>query len=299
MKCLNKKQKMNRRYIVVTACKDEGDNLPNLIQSVASQTLRPVLWVIADDGSTDSTPEIIKEAKEKYSWIKSIQMDSSKRDLGLHLASIVREGFDFAAEHCKKNGIDYNYVGNLDGDLTLEHTFFENILRGFEKDPELGVASGGTKHIIGDRIRYAKVEEDEPSGGHMLIRRKCFEDCGGFPLSYAMDSVLKAKARLRGWQTKRFEESIATEIRDVNSAEGYWRGFVYKGEASYYLNLNPLHVMIRAIIYSFRRPHYTGIAYIMGYLSDFIQRKEKIEDDEIKKYFWNKWKKVIKKGSDF
>lgn len=285
----------SRRYIVVTPCRNEEKNLPNLVQSIVAQTIRPALWVIVDDGSTDSTPEIIKEAVKKNEWIKGIRLNSSKRDLGLHLASIVRRGFDFAVEYCKKNGIDYNYVGNLDGDLTLEHSFFENILKGFEKDPELGVASGGTKHIIGDRIKYAKIEVDEPSGGHMLIRRKCFEDCGGFPLSYAMDSVLKAKARLRGWKTKRFEESIATEIRDVNSAEGYWRGFVYKGETSYYLNHNPLHVMIRTILYLFRRPYYIGIAYIIGYLSDFIQRKEKIEDDEIKKYFWNKGKKIIKK----
>jgi glycosyltransferase involved in cell wall biosynthesis len=289
----------SRQYIIVTPCKNESDNLPNLIQSVVEQTARPVLWMIVDDGSTDDTPEIIKEAEEKYSWVKSIRLDSSKRDLGLHLAHVMKRGFDFGVEYCKKNGIDYSYVGNLDGDLTLELTFYENIMKGFEKDPELGVASGGTKHIIGDYIRYAKVEEDEPSGGHMLIRRACFEECGGFPLAYAMDSVLKAKARLRGWKTKRFEECIATEIRDVNSAEGYWRGFVYKGKTSYYLNHNPLHVMIRTILYLFRRPYYIGIAYIIGYLGDFIKRKGKIEDDEIKKYFWNKWKKVIKKRSDF
>ena len=289
-------QKVNRQYIVVTPCKNEGDNLPNLIQSIVEQTVRPVLWVIVDDGSTDNTPRIIKEAKEKYSWIKSIRLDESERDLGLHYASIVKTGFNFAVEYCKKNGIDYSYVGNLDGDLTLELTFFENIMKGFKKDPKLGVASGGTKHIIGDRVKYAKVEIDEPSGGHMLIRRECFEECMGFPLSYSMDSVLKAKARLRGWKTKRFEESVATEIRDVNSAEGYWKGFVYKGKTSYYLNINPLHVMIRTILYLFRRPYYIGFAYIIGYLSDFIQRKEKIEDDEIKKYFWNKWKKILRRS---
>lgn len=295
MKNKNIENTESRRYIVVTPCRNEEKNLLNLVQSIAEQTLRPALWVIVDDGSTDRTPEIIKEAVKKNEWIKSIRLDSSKRDLGLHLASIVRRGFDFAIEYCEKNGIDYNYVGNLDGDLTLEHTFFENILKGFEKDLELGVASGGTKHIIGDRIRYAKVEEDEPSGGHMLIRRECFEDCGGIPLSYAMDSVLKAKARLRGWKTRRFEESIATEIRDVHAAEGYWKGYMHKGKTSYYLNLNPLHVMVRATLYLFRRPYYTGIAYIMGYLSDYMQRKEKIADEEIKKYFWNKWKEVIKK----
>ena len=284
---------MQTQYIIVTPCKNEENNLPNLIESIVAQTIRPVLWVIIDDGSADKTPEIIKDAVKKYNWIHSIRLDGKKRDLGLHLASVIKKGFDFAIEYCIKNGIDYSYLGNVDGDLTLESTFFENIIKEFEKDPKLGIASGGTKHIVGNRIIHAKVSLDEPSGGHMLIWRKCFEECGGYPLSYASDSVLKAKARLRGWKTIRVEKSIATEIRDVHSAEGYWKGYRDRGEASYYLNLNPLHVMIGGIMYSFRRPYYTGIAYLLGYFGCFIQKKEQINDNEIKKYFWKKWKKYL------
>ena len=285
---------MNLQYILVTPCRNEEENLPNLIQSVAEQTIRPVFWVIVDDGSTDRTPEITKAAEEEYDWINSIRSNSAKRDLGVHLASIVRKGFDFATEYCKKSGIAYGYLGNVDGDLTLEHTFFENIIKEFENNPKLGVASGGTNHIIGDKIIHAKLREDEPSGGHMLIRRECFEVCGGIPLSYAMDSVLKAKARLKGWSTKRFEENIATEIRDVGSAEGYWKGSVHSGKASHYLNIHPVHVIGRSVKYSFKKPHYMGIAYLVGYLSNVIRRERQIDDEEVKGYFWNKWKEVLK-----
>ena len=38
-----------------------------------SQTLRPLLWVIVDDGSTDRTPEIITEAAQKYEWINLLR----------------------------------------------------------------------------------------------------------------------------------------------------------------------------------------------------------------------------------
>ena len=287
------KDKDSHQYIVVTACKNEEKNLPDLINSMTLQTIRPVLWVIIDDGSTDRTPEIIKEAVKKHKWIQSIRLNSNKRDLGLHYASILKRGFDFAVEYCAEHGINYAYLGNVDGDLILEQTFFENIIKEFDKDPKLGIASGGTKHIIGNKIIYAKVSIDEPSGGHMLIRRKCFEECGGIPLSYAVDSVLKAKARLRGWKTRRFENNIATEIRDVSSAEGYWKGFVHRGEASYYLNLHPIHVIIRSIMYSFKRPYYTGIAYLMGYFNYVIKRMRKIDDEEVRRYFWNKWRKYL------
>jgi len=56
-----KKPKMNRRYIVVTPCRNEAKNLPKLVQSITAQTIKPELWVIVDNGSTDKTPELIKK----------------------------------------------------------------------------------------------------------------------------------------------------------------------------------------------------------------------------------------------
>ena len=282
-----------RRYIVVTPCKNEGENLSEIIGCMIAQTVRPVVWVIVDDGSTDNTPWITQEAAKKYGWIRVLRLDEGPRDLGLHYATVVQTGFDYAISFCEENWLEYDYIGILDGDLMLPSTFYENLMGEFENNPELGVASGGTKHIIGNHIRYAKCSPDEPSGGHMLIRRKCFEECRGFPVSYAPDSVIKAKARLRSWKTKRFEENMATEIRDVHAADGYWKGFVNKGESSYYLNINPFHAMVRVMMYSFRKPYYPGLAFLVGYLGSIARLKKRIEDEEVKRYFWNKWKEHI------
>jgi glycosyltransferase involved in cell wall biosynthesis len=284
---------MSYKYILLTACKNEGGNLPHLIDSVASQTVRPALWVIMDDGSTDNTPQIIKEAKEKNDWIQSIRLNSNKRDLGLHLSCVLKKGFDYAISYCKEKELEYNFFGNVDGDLTLEKTFFENLINEFAKDPRLGIASGGTKHVIGNRIQHAKLSVNEPSGGHMLIRRKCFEECEGIPISYSNDGVLKAKARLKGWKTIRFEENLATEIRDVGCAEGYWKGFVQHGEIYYYLGHNPLHVLVKVFMYSVSRPFYGGIAFIVGYLYSIVHRKERLRDIELRRYYWNKWKEYL------
>ena len=282
-----------KNYILVTSCKNEENNLPYLIDSIASQTITPILWVVIDDGSTDNTSQIISKSSEKYDWIQYIKGDSNKRDLGLHLSTVLNEGFKHAVSYCNENDCVYNYLGNVDGDLTFEKTFFENLMNEFEKNLQLGVASGGTNHIIGDQIRHAKVSVNEPSGGHMLIRKECFEEIGGFPISYAADSVIKAKARLRGWLTRRFEENIATEIRDVGSAEGYWRGYHHRGAASYYLNLNPIHVLVRVIKFTFTKPYYGGIAYLLSYIDCVLSIDEQIADKEVRQYFWNKWKEHL------
>lgn len=283
----------SRRYIVVTPCKNEGENLPDLIKSVVAQTINPVVWVIVDDGSTDDTQNIIKDATKAYNWLQSIRLDSMARDLGTHLAGVIKEGFDHAILYCKENRLEYDYLGNLDGDLTLPHTFYENLMREFENDPTLGVASGGTANIIDNRSVHAKVSVNEPSGGHMLIRRECFNEIGGIPSTYSVDSVIKAKARIRGWRTRRFEDTIATEIRDVHVAEGYWKGYVHYGQSDYYLNLNPVHVVFKGMIRCFTMPYYGGIAYLLGYSAAFIARKEQSNDKEVRRYFRNKWKEHL------
>lgn len=290
---MNGKIDSSNNYILITPCKNEGGNLPSLINSIAAQTVKPKVWVIVDDGSTDNTQEIIKAVKEKYEWMKSISLDAGVRDIGLHLSSVIKTGFDYAISYCEREKIEYKYVGNVDGDLTLEQTFFENLLKEFGANPRLGIASGGTKNIIGNKIVRAKVSITEPSGGHMLIRRECYEECLGAPLSYAWDSVLKAKARIKGWETRRFEKFIATEIRDVNSAEGYWKGYIVSGKKDYFLNLNPIHAILKSIKYVFKKPYYIGVIYILSYFKNAILRKEQINDNDVKKYFWNKWKEIL------
>lgn len=279
----------NKNYLLITPCKNEGKNLPSLIDSVRSQTVKPLVWFILDDGSTDDTAIILKRYQSKYEWIKTLRFEEHSRDLGPHLAEVMNKGFNSAIAYCNQRKLGYDYLGNLDGDLTIPPTFFENIIKEFEKNPKLGVASGGTEHVINNHIVRAKVALNEPSGGHMLIRRECFESIGGFPISYANDSVLKAKARLRDWKTKRFENNVATEVRDVGSAEGFWKGSVQSGKSNYYLNFNPLFVLAKSINFFKKFPYYIGFGYLFGYFNDFIRRKPQIEDEEVKRYYWYKW----------
>ncbi len=282
---MKEKDELLKQYILITPVKNEEKNLPNLVKSITNQTIIPSLWVIIDDGSADDTPSIIKAALEKFDWIKNIKLDESERDLGLHLSFVIKTGFDFAIEYCMKKEIRCDYLGNVDGDMILEHTFFERLIAEFESDSLLGVASGGTQYIKDDRVISANVQENEPSGGDMLIRRKCFEECNGILLTYVWDSALKVKARLRGWKTRRFEKIIATETRDVMSVGGYWKWYLHHGQAAYVLNYNLFHMLIKTIMYLFKYPYYTGFAFFLGFLSSRLQGKEQIDDEEIKKYY--------------
>ena len=272
-------------YFVVTPAKNEEKNLPLTISSIERQTVNPILWVIVDDGSTDSTPQIIETAKKKHDWIHSIHLNESARDLTIHYASVCNIGLDYGIKYCEKNKIEYEYIALVDADMNLENTYFENLIKEFEKDPKLGIASGGTWVSVKGKQIQLQLREDIPSGGHRLWRKRCFEETGGYSLTYAADSVSNVKAKLRGWKAKRFEEYKATQARMTSSVEGLWKGWEKDGEGAYYLNAHPLFVVARTIRYLFKKPHYIGLAYLVGYVNSYINRKEKSDDEEIKNYY--------------
>lgn len=282
-------QNSSDNYILLSVVKDEGKNFSKTIESVAKQSIRPIVWAIFDDNSIDNTPQIIYEAQKQYDWILYNGLNEThKWDLGLHLANLIKNGFEYLVDYCKIKQINYEYIGNLDGDLILTDTFFEKLINELKFDTTIGVVSGDTQYLINEKLVPSGVNSKEPSGGHMLVTKKCFEDCGGIPVAYSWDSVLKAKARIRGWSTKRIKEANVIEIRDISSADGYWNGYVFNGKSDYYLNLNPIHIILKSLVYLLKHPHYIGFAYLYGYVSDLINRSDKIDDEELQRYFWKK-----------
>ena len=49
-----------RRYLLISPCRDEARYLRRTLDSVAAQSVRPALWVLVDDGSTDGTAAILE-----------------------------------------------------------------------------------------------------------------------------------------------------------------------------------------------------------------------------------------------
>ncbi len=285
------------QYIIITPCKNEENDLPNLIQSLIKQSITPKLWVIVDDGSTDNTPGIISDIKNKYRWVESIRLKEYRRDITIHFSSVMKSGFDFAMNYCKEHNVNCDYIVFLDADMVIRDTeFFEKLMLEFEKDEDLGIASGRIQTEDGSgNLHDSKGRIDTISGGEMMCRRQCIEDVGGVPISYAPDSVMRAKAILNGWKIKRIDGLKIIQARVTGSAEGLKKGYYIRGTAENYLNSNPFIVVIKGLKYCFQKPYFIGIVYLYGYFSSWILRKEKTKDEEIRKYFyWHKPREIVK-----
>jgi glycosyltransferase involved in cell wall biosynthesis len=301
----------SRRYIVVTPCRNEEKNLSNLMQTITAQTIRPVLWVIVDDGSTDKTGEIIAEAEKNYVWIKGIHLEEHKEYMGTHIAYVCNRGFEFAKEYCNEKDIPYVYIALVDADNILEKRYFEKLIEEFEKDGNLGIASGNNAFTDVENILnelraknpnvtvmdkefwqlwdspFAQIQnsrDDLPMGSARMWRRDCFEETGGYLPVALPDSVSNAKAKMKGWRTKRFMDIRIIERQGLKK-QGLWNGHKEKGKSLFFLGQPLSFAVLKALNYSLKRPYYTGMAYFYGYIKSLVQRKERIDDDEIREYF--------------
>ena len=278
------------RYIIITPCKNEEKSLSGIIQSVAKQSMTPELWAIVDDGSIDKTLEIMQDAKNKYKWVEIICLEKkSYRDLTIHISDVIKTGFDFVTNFCKEHDIRYDFIMFLDADMVIQdNEFFEKLLTEFEKNEHLGIAGGIIQYRDSSgNLNDSQFRSDTVSGGEMMCRRECFEEIGGVSISHAWESVMRVKAILKGWKVERFKEIKIIHTRETGSVEGLKRGYYQKGASAYYLNLNPFIAFGKGVLYSLKRPHNKGPAFLLGYFGSWIRRKEKTNDPEVRKYYYH------------
>src|SRR5262245_9921160 len=75
--------KCDGNYLLISPCRDEAGHMRETLDSVINQSVRPAKWVIVDDGSTDSTPQILGEYRAKHHWIEVVtRRDRGQRSVG-------------------------------------------------------------------------------------------------------------------------------------------------------------------------------------------------------------------------
>lgn len=281
-------------YLIVTPCKNEEKFIPNLAKSIIDQTIKPKLWFIYEDGSTDNTYEKICDLSKNYDWIYVKKGEKFKRDVSFHYSDIVDTSIKEAKQICRNKDINIDYIGLIDADMVLDNDFFEKIIEKFDSNPKLGIASGSVIYKEGSNQIMEKGRDDHPNGGLRVWRRNCFIETGGFPRSYSADSVSNILARLKGWETRKYNDILGIHLRKTNSAEGLWKGYKIRGESDHYRDYHPAYILLKFLKYTIQPPFYPGISYINSYINCVLNRKHKMMDHpEVRKYYRNKHLEII------
>lgn len=188
------------KYIIITPAYNEEANIEQTLISVVKQSVLPEEWVIVDDGSTDTTTQIIKKYVAEYDWIKLYSFEKENIPFGEHVY------VNFYRGYSKLICVDWEVVVKLDADLDIDRIdFFECQLDRLKDNPQLGICSGITYSIVNDQKQLTQGRYYWRTGGAMKVyRRSCFEDIGGIAPIYGWDGIDEYKAMFNRWKTRTF-----------------------------------------------------------------------------------------------
>jgi biofilm PGA synthesis N-glycosyltransferase PgaC len=277
------RERNDLRYVLISPSRNEARFIECTLQSVISQTVLPLKWVIVNDGSTDDTATIVARYTERYAWIELVNRPARKER---HFAGKVHA---FNAGLDRVSQLPFDIIGNLDTDVTLDKDHFEFLLSKFDDDSRLGVA--GTVFIEPDGYNSGTDSfegQTYVSGQCQLFRRQCFEEIGGYVPSKAggVDWMAVTTARMRGWKTRSFREKSFLHHRPLGTAESGVIGsnFAY-GKKDYLLGGHPLWQMFRCTYRMTKRPYVVGgVALFAGYCTALLRRVDRPVSPELLRF---------------
>jgi len=268
------------RYVLITPARNEATHIEATLKSVVSQTVPPVKWVIVSDGSTDGTDELVSKYAAQCNWIELVRMPERQER---HFAGKVH-AFNAGYERVKK--LQYDFIANLDGDISFEPDYFEFLLEKGSGDPKLGVV-GTAFHEGRMSYDYRFVSIEHVSGPCQFFRRECFEDIGGYVPVHGggVDDIAVLTARMKGWKTRTFTEK-RYQHRDMGSAKHGPLGYKFSiGRLDYVLGSHPLWELFRVVYQMTKRPWILGGMMIgAGYTSAALMRTKRAISTELVRF---------------
>jgi poly-beta-1,6-N-acetyl-D-glucosamine synthase len=280
-------------YVIVTPAHNEEAFIEKTITSMVAQTVKPVKWVIVNDGSTDRTAEIVDRYASQFDFIQSVSLRRGEgRDFGRKILAFNKGCSEF-------EGSQFDFIGNLDADISIDPDYFENILKGFEADPGLGISGGIVFTKIGKGFGTQDETLDSVGGAVQLFRRQCFKEIGGYlPLDRGgEDAAAEIMARMKGWRVRKCMHCRVYEQRRTGSANaGPLAAKVNEGRRFYSLGYGALFYIMRCLYRAKDKPVIIGsFAAFFGYVESKIRQRPITLPQEVVLYLQAEQKRKLRR----
>lgn len=182
-------------YVIVVNARNEEKFIGGCLRSLITQSLEPAAVILVDDGSTDGTIDIARSLGVEV--LEPNNQRYKARGINQSLA------FNAGVEYSKR--YSWEYLLKMDADSIIPPDYAARLIEKMRQHETLGVCGGVPTD---SSIRLARVTD-----GARLIRRRCWEDIGGYTPTTGFDTHALLKAKSRGWDTVTFDEVKYVELR--------------------------------------------------------------------------------------
>ena len=223
-------------YIAVLPVKDGEEHIEESVLSLLSQTHLPRRVYIIDDGSHDTTPQILQRmSQEAHGKIEVIRHESSGKDF-----QRIPLLYNLALKEVPQTKRP-DFILFTSDDAVYQRTYMEQLLSEFNKDERLVVASGD--------FEEKQPFERAPQGTGRLISYPYYASVGGYPEElWGWESWILFKALMDDRKIKCFPDIRFQHVRPYSNASIKTFGY-----AMYCLGYSPLMVLSRFGINFLRR----------------------------------------------
>jgi len=268
----------NKKYLIISPVRNEEEYVEKTIKSVISQTILPEEWIFANDGSKDRTAEIIESYTKKYPWMKIIHLTDRGYYLpGEGVVNVFYKGFEALSFK------EWDFLVKLDCDLSFEQDYFETLLKRFDQDPNLGIASGCIYNVIGGKLIKEKSQEDHPFGASKMYRRECFEEIGGIKRIPGWDLADLLAAQMKNWSTRCYFDVVVAHYKIGGIRRtGLTKGKFLQGRFQYRFGYTFFYTLLKSFYHLTSRPFIiSGVGLITGYIYAVIKKDQRYYDKEM------------------
>ena len=280
------------KYLVISPCRNEAEFMRRTLDSMIAQTVRPDLWVIVDDGSTDQTPHVLAEYAAQHDFIKIVSRPNrGHRSVGPGVIEAFYAGYRTVQPDL------FEYICKLDLDLELPPRYFEILLQRMEGNPRVGTCSGKPyfSEKQSGRLVSEKCGDENSVGMTKLFRKRCFDQIGGFVQEVMWDAIDGHRCRMLGWIAVSWDEPDLrfVHLRPMGSSQqSILTGRIRHGFGQYFMGTG-LGYMTASALYRMTRPPYLigGLAMWWGYVRSMATRQKRLEDRAfrhfLRRYQWS------------
>lgn len=265
-------------YVLMTAAYNEEAYIEKTLQSVIAQTVRPERWVIVSDDSVDRTDEIVESYADRYDFIRFLRVSKAvghsfhAKVVALHKGVTLLEG---AA---------YDFIGNIDADLSLEPDYFEQLLQHFQKHSDLGLAGGFVYEDDGHGFKKHWLNSGSDVGhAAQLVRRECYEAIGGYVvLKYGgEDWYAQTRAKMKGWRVEAIPDLKIFHHRRTGAGNRPLRNAFRLGKLDYSFGSDPLFEVVKCLRRLREKPYLIGgITRLAGFAWPYVFPEARAVPDE-------------------
>lgn len=265
------------KYIIVSPVKNEAEHIEFTLESIVNQEVKPYRWVIVDDGSTDDTLSILENYSLNYDWIQIVKNNTHKEERigGSKVVRAFYKGYDSIKEY------DYDFIVKLDGDLKLPTNYFTKVIETFKSNRDIGICGGYILNKYGEELIQEGRLDYHVRGAFKAIRKKCFEDIGGFKPIWNWDGYDQMEAMRLGWKTKTFDLAVV-HYRPTSSAYNVKIQYYNHGKEAYKTRTSLFLTFLRSLRHSRdKKSVVPGVYFMKGYIQAFFNKEEAVISKEL------------------